>query len=81
MFHPNNVNQIQPLDSVGTVCNNLNRELKMCTYRVSHSDLIKGPFTNYVDKRRGVGGQKNNLNFYTIENVNGGGQKKPNLVK
>ena len=35
----------------------------------------KGPFTNYVYKRRGVGGQKNQLfvNFYTIENVNGGG--------
>ena len=35
----------------------------------------KGPFTNYVYKRRGVGGQKNLLfvNFYTIENVNGGG--------
>ena len=45
----------------------------------------KGPFTNYVFKRRGVGGQKNRLfvNFYTIENVNGGGvggQKKTNLV-
>ena len=35
----------------------------------------KGPFTNYVYKRRGVGGQKNRIfvNFYTIENVNGGG--------
>ena len=35
----------------------------------------KGPFTNYVYKRRGVGGQKNRLfvNFYTIENVNEGG--------
>ena len=35
----------------------------------------KGPFTNYVYKRRGVGGQKNQLfvNFYTIEIVNGGG--------
>ena len=35
----------------------------------------KGPFTNYVYKKRGVGGQKNWLfvNFYTIENVNGGG--------
>ena len=35
----------------------------------------KGAFTNYVYKRRGVGGQKNRLfvNFYTIENVNGGG--------
>ena len=33
-----------------------------------------GPFTNYVYKRRGVGGPKNRLfvNFYTIENVNGG---------
>ena len=35
----------------------------------------KGPFKNYVYKRRGVGGQKNWLfvNFYTIENVNRGG--------
>ena len=35
----------------------------------------KGAFTNYVYKRRGVGGQKYQLllNFYTIENVNGGG--------
>ena len=36
-----------------------------------------------MNKRRGVGGQKNQLfvNFYTIENVRGvGGQKKPNLV-
>ena len=35
----------------------------------------KGAFTNYVYKRRGVGGQKNRLfvNHYTIENVNGGG--------
>ena len=35
----------------------------------------KGPFTNYIYKRRGVGGQKNQffVNFYTIENVNGGG--------
>ena len=35
----------------------------------------RGAFTNYVYKRRGVGGQKNRLfvNFYTIENVNGGG--------
>ena len=34
-----------------------------------------GAFTNYVYKRRGVGGQKNQLfvNFYIIENVNGGG--------
>ena len=36
-------------------------------------------------QEEGVGGQKNRLfvNFYTIENVNGGGvggQKKPNLV-
>ena len=37
--------------------------------------LIKGPFTNYVYKRSGVGGQKNQLfvNFYTTKNVNGGG--------
>ena len=35
----------------------------------------KGPFTNYVYKRRGIGGQKNRLfvNYYTVENVNGGG--------
>ena len=35
----------------------------------------KGAFTNYVYKRRGVGGQTNRLcvNFYTIENVNGRG--------
>ena len=39
------------------------------------SSFGRGPFTNYVYKRRGVGGQKNRLfvNFYTIENVNGGG--------
>ena len=32
-------------------------------------------FTNYVYKRRVVGGQKNRVfvNFYTKENVNGGG--------
>ena len=38
--------------------------------------LIKGPFTNYVYKRSGVGGQKNRLfvnHYSTIENVNGGG--------
>ena len=36
---------------------------------------FKEAFTNYVYKRRGVGGQKNGLfvNFYTIENVNGVG--------
>jgi hypothetical protein len=35
----------------------------------------KGAFTNYVYKRRGVGGQKNQIfvNFHTIEYVNGGG--------
>ena len=35
---------------------------------------VKGPFTNYVYKRRGVGGKNNRLfvNFFTIENVNGG---------
>ena len=34
-----------------------------------------GAFTNYVYKRRGVGGQKKSIfvNLYTIENVNGGG--------
>ena len=39
------------------------------------SILLRGAFTDYVYKRRGVGGQKNRLfvNFYTIENVNGGG--------
>ena len=37
--------------------------------------LAMGAFTNYVYKRRGVGGQKNLLfvNFETIENINGGG--------
>ena len=40
--------------------------------KASAADM--GAFTNYVYKRRGVGGQKNRLfvNFYTIENVNGG---------
>ena len=40
-----------------------------------HSLCDKGSFTNYVYKRRGVDGQKNQLfvNFYTVENVNGGG--------
>ena len=35
----------------------------------------KGAFTNYVYKRRVVGGQKNQLfvNIYIIEIVNGGG--------
>ena len=44
---------------------------KKCAKKLTFS---KGPFTNYVYKRRGVGGQKNRLfvNFYTIENVNGG---------
>ena len=43
---------------------------------VFSNNLDKGPFTNYVYKKRGVGGQKNRLfvNFYIIENVNGGGQ-------
>ena len=38
------------------------------------SEMPLEAFTNYVYKRRGVGGQKNGLfvNFYTIENVNGG---------
>ena len=37
--------------------------------------VFKGPFTNYVYKRRGVGSQKNwfFVNFYAIENINGGG--------
>ena len=36
----------------------------------------QGPFTNYIYKWRGVGGQNNRIfvNFYSIENVNGGGQ-------
>ena len=36
---------------------------------------LMGSFTNYVYMGRGVGGQKNRLfvNFFTIENVNGGG--------
>ena len=40
------------------------------TFECSHWGL----FTNYVYKGRGVGGQKNRLfvNFYNIENVNGG---------
>ena len=44
-------------------------------FQILDPDLLKGPFTNYVYKRRGVGGQKNQLfvNFYTIKNVNGGG--------
>ena len=38
--------------------------------------MHKGAFTNYVYKRRVVGGLKNQLfvNHYTIENVNGGGR-------
>ena len=47
------------------------------TFGLTNSPLnsAKGPFTNYVYKKRGVGGQKNGLfvNFHTIENVNGGG--------
>ena len=46
------------------------------THSVSNEEeLAFGPFTNYVYKRRGVGGPINRLfvNFYTIENVNGGG--------
>ena len=39
------------------------------------ANFTKVAFTNYVYKKRGVGGQKNRLfvNIYTIENVNGGG--------
>ena len=39
------------------------------------SYLHKGAFANYVDKKRGVGGQKNQLfiNFYAKEIVNGRG--------
>jgi len=42
------------------------KDLKSC------AGLPKGPFTNYVCKRRGVGVQKNRLfvNIYTIENLN-----------
>ena len=46
---------------------------------------FKGPFTNYFQV--GVGGPKNQLfvNFYTIENVNGGmyigGKKKAKTCK
>ena len=64
----------------------LKSTLKLFVYLFS-TKYNKGPFTNYVYKRRGVGGQKNRLfvNFYTIEIVNlwvfwVGGQKKPNLV-
>ena len=37
--------------------------------------FVKVPFTNYVDKTRGVGSQKCWLfvNFHKLENVNGGG--------
>ena len=45
-----------------------------CKHYVQKRAFGKGPFTKYVYKRRGVGGQTNRLfvNFYTIENVNGG---------
>ena len=48
---------------------------KEATKTCPHFSLPKGAFTNYVYKKRGVGGQKNRVfvNFYTIENVNGGG--------
>ena len=59
--------------------------------KASHWQLIQnsvihiGAFTNYVYKRRGVGGQKNWLfvNFHAIENVNGGGRwsKKAKFCK
>ena len=44
--------------------------------------LAKGAFTNYVDKRRGVGSPKCQLfvNIFKVENVNGGGQKSQKLV-
>ena len=44
-------------------------------YRSLISAPPKVPFTSYVYKKRGVGGKKSQLfvNFYTIENVNGGG--------
>ena len=53
----------------------LKYEKSMCLMKSSIINDSKGAFTNYVYKRRGVGGQKNGLfvNFYTIENVNAGG--------
>ena len=50
---------------------------KLITCNIKYVTIFpKGAFTNYVYKIRGVGGQKDQLfvNFYTIENVNGGGQ-------
>jgi hypothetical protein len=38
----------------------------------SYSILVRGPFTNYVYKRKGVGGPKI-VNVHKVENVNGGG--------
>ena len=47
----------------------------ICCSLVYNALHCKGSFTNYVYKRRRVGGQKirHCVNFYTIENVNGGG--------
>ena len=47
-----------------------NRMIEICISPHGHFVFYdKEPFTNYVYKRRGVGGQKNQLfiNFYTIE--------------
>ena len=58
-------------------------KLDICLVSVVRSG--KGPFTNYVYKRRGVGGQKNQLfvNFHTIKNVRRGGRwsKKAKFCK
>ena len=47
---------------------------------LKNQTIPKGSFTNYVDKRRGVGSPKMFVNVYKVVNVNGGGvgcQKKP----
>ena len=38
----------------------------------SYSILVRSPFTNYVYKRKGVGGPKI-VDVHKVENVNGGG--------
>ena len=62
----------------GTSFNNIDfeGETKLPVSLEAKQNHPKEAFTNYVYKRRGVGGQKNLLfvNFYTIENVNGGGR-------
>ena len=48
----------------------------------SYSILVRGPFTNYVYKRKGVGGPKI-VNVHKVENVNRGGEvgkKSQNFV-